>query len=78
MLDGVLNRVNLSGNHNEVFSWDKIAQWLANSKHTSGPSCPSLIPSVPKYFSEEKIVNVAEVNPWRCLEESGQWLDNVN
>ena len=25
-----------------------------------------------------KIVSVAEFNQWRCLEESGQWLENVN
>ena len=36
------------------------------------------IPSVPKKFSEEKIVDVAEVNQWRCLEESGLWLENVD
>ena len=26
----------------------------------------------------EKIVDVAEVNQQRCLEESGQWLKNVD
>ena len=36
------------------------------------------IPSVHKIFSEEKIVDVAEVNHWRCLEESGQRLENVD
>ena len=33
------------------------------------------IPSVP--FTEENIVDVAEVNQRCCLEESGQWLENV-
>ena len=28
-------------------------------------------------FSEEKIVHDAEVNQQRCLEESGQMLDNL-
>ena len=33
---------------------------------------------VPKKISEEKIVDVAEVNQRRWLEESGQWLENVD
>ena len=39
--------------------------------------CQGSIPSIPEKFSEEKIVAVAEVNQWLCLEESGQWLENV-
>ena len=35
------------------------------------------IPSFAEIFSEEKIVNVFEVNLQHCLEESGQWLENV-
>ena len=31
-----------------------------------------------KKFSEEKIVNVTEVNQRRCLEQGGQWLENVD
>ena len=34
---------------------------------------PGLVPGVPS-----KIVDVAEVNQWCCLEESGQWLENVD
>ena len=30
------------------------------------------------HFFEEKIINVAEVNQQHWLEESGQWLDNVD
>ena len=30
------------------------------------------------HFFEEKIINVAEVNSQHWLEESGQWLDNVD
>ena len=30
------------------------------------------------FFSEVKIVHVAEVNQWHCLEESGQRLENFN
>ena len=36
------------------------------------------IPSIPVNFSKEKIINVAEFNPWHWLEESGQWLENVD
>ena len=39
----------------------------------SGPSCPGFKP-----LHSPKIVDVAEVNQWRCLEESGQWLENVD
>ena len=42
------------------------------------PAAPGSISSIPKKFPEEKIVNVAEVNQRPCLEESGQWLENVN
>ena len=41
------------------------------------PAAPGLIFSVPQNFTEENIVNVAEVNQQRCIEESGQWLENV-
>ena len=34
-------------------------------------------PGFPK-FCNKKIVDVAEVNQWRCLEDSGQWLENVD
>ena len=36
------------------------------------------IPSIPKKFLEENKVDVAEVNQWFCLEERGQWIENVN
>ena len=29
-------------------------------------------------FSDGKIIDIAEVNQWRWLEESGQWLENVD
>ena len=35
------------------------------------PAAPASIFSVLKTFSEEKIVDVAEVNQLRCLEKSG-------
>ena len=38
----------------------------------SHPTAPGLIPSIPK------IINVAKVNQWRYLEESGQWLEHVD
>ena len=37
-----------------------------------------LIPSTPKLFSEDKITHAAEVNQRRWLEESGEWLENVD
>ena len=42
------------------------------------PAAPAMILSVLKTFSEEKIVDVVEVNQLRCLEESGLWLENVD
>ena len=44
----------------------------------SHPAAPALMPSVPKKNFRVKIMNVAEVNQWRCSEESGQWLNNVD
>ena len=41
-------------------------------------SCLGSIPSVPKKNSEEKIVDVADVNQRCCIEESVQWLENVD
>ena len=29
-------------------------------------------------FFRGKIINITEVNQWRWLEESGQWLENVD
>ena len=43
----------------------------------SRPSCPRVDFGVPQNFTEENIVNVAEVNQQRCIEESGQRLENV-
>ena len=48
-----------------------------NSIIASCPSCPGFDSQRPKFFSVEKIVDVAEVNQWHCLQESGQWLENV-
>ena len=40
------------------------------------PAATGLIPAF--FFSEENIADVAEVNQQQCLEESGQWLENVD
>ena len=48
------------------------------SLHASISSCPEFDPQCSCNFSKEKIADVAEVNQWRCLEESGQWLENVD
>ena len=53
----------------------------------SGPNCPVFysrqfhnffLRIFFDFFSEEKIVHVAEVYQWHCLEESEQWLENVD
>ena len=44
----------------------------------SHPAAPCLTPSFPKKISEEKIVLVSEVNQQGCLQDSGQWLENVD
>ena len=44
----------------------------------SRPSCPWFDSQHSRIFSVEKTVDVSEVNQWRCLEESGQWLENVD
>ena len=52
-----------------------IAQWLAYLLPNS--AAPGLIHNVPK-FLDEKIVDGDEINQCRCLEESEQWLENVD
>ena len=42
------------------------------------PAAPCSIPSVADFFSEEKMVDVVEVNEQCWLEESEQWLENVD
>ena len=44
----------------------------------SKPIYPEFDTRHSKNFSDEKIADVAEVNQWRCLEESGQCLENVD
>ena len=39
----------------------------------SGPGCPGL-----NSQCSQKIVDGADVSRRRCLEESGQWLENVD
>ena len=47
-------------------------------KHTCfSPSSPGFDSQHSKNISEEKIIDVAEVNQLHWLEESGQWLENV-
>ena len=42
------------------------------------PAALGSIPSIPQKNSQEQIVDVAEVNQWRWLEESGQWIKSVD
>ena len=44
----------------------------------SDPAAEGLIPSIPKKYSEKKFVDVVDFYQWRCLEESRQWLENVD
>ena len=53
-----------------------IAQWLAFL--LLDPGAPGSIPSISGIFSAEKNVDVAEVNQQCCLEESVQWLENLD
>ena len=45
---------------------------------TSHPAALGLTPNSPEFFQRKKIINAAKVfqRPW--LEESGQWLENVD
>ena len=52
---------------------DSIAQLLAHQ-----PPDPGFNSQPPEFFSQEKRVDVTEVNQRRCLEESGQSLENVD
>ena len=52
------------------------AQWQADFLLVR--VAPGLITIIPELISDKKIVDVAEVNKWRCLEESGQWLENAD
>ena len=44
----------------------------------SRPSYPQFDSQHSRKFFRGKIINVAQVNQQRCLEESGQWLENVD
>ena len=59
--------------------WGKggsVAQWLASLLLET--AAPGLNPSGSKIVSEEKNVDVAEVNQWLCLERSELWFENVD
>ena len=62
--------------------WSLYGLFLTiKNKHSifaSGPSCPRFDSQCSQKFSEENIGDVAEVNQWRCLEESGQWPENAD
>ena len=59
-----------------LFEWGgSIAQWLHTFIWTH-LLCVRF-PVFPKKIQMKKIANFPEVNQWSCLEESGQWLENV-
>ena len=47
-------------------------------KLASGPSCPGFNSQHSPKNVIGKSVNVANVNQWHCLKESGQWLEKVD
>ena len=67
----LIRRVSLKCSYGGILA-QKLAYLLLD------PAAPGSIPCGPKIFSEEKIVNITEVNQRHCLEESGQWLENVD
>ena len=42
------------------------------------PATSGSIPGIPEFFSEETVINVAEVNQRCWFEENEQWLENVD
>ena len=58
--------------------WRQHSTLVSNGYLLPYAVAPGLIPSIHEFFSEEKVVNVAEIKQWRCLKESGQWLENVD
>ena len=60
----------------QTSNWGSIAQWLGFL--LPDPAAPGSLCSIPKKNSEEKSINLAEVNQWCWLEESGQWLENLD
>ena len=58
-----------------AFIGDCIAQRKHSCFLTKHPRVR--IPAFPKKFIG-KIIDVAEANLWRWLEDSGQWLENVD
>ena len=56
-------------------SWEAAKR--RGSTLASHPAALVLFPAFLKFF-RGKIINVSEVNQWRWLEESGQWLENVD
>ena len=72
--NGLLTRVLVA----KILTWKRgggsIAQFLVYL--LPDPAAPGSFPS--KKISEEKIIDVAEVNQWRWVEESEQWVENVD
>ena len=53
------------------------AAWHRGSILASHPAAQGSVPSIPKIFQRPNF-DVAEVNQWHWLEESGQWLGKVD
>ena len=58
-----------------------IQKYWLRGQHSTIVSILASVPSCPRFDTtvfEHKIVNVVEVNQRLCLEESGQWLENID
>ena len=69
----IANRNNLFPDEEQKGQHTTMVRILA-----SRPSCPCFESMCSQKNFRAKIVDVAEVNQWRCLEESGKWLENVD
>ena len=64
-----------SAKHTNMVQWCSLDQWLAYL--LLYPATQGSILSVPIFFSEENLFDIAEVNQQCFLEESEEWLENV-
>ena len=60
----------------QMLKGGSVAQWLAYLP--TNPAALGTVPGIPEIFAGEKTVDTAKVNQQCCLEESGQWLENVD
>ena len=64
--------------HSNMVQWCSKAQWLAYLLPYPATQLPRVRFLVYLFFSEENLFDIAEVNQQCLLEESGNWLENVD